>query len=111
MARVATSASKIQYRFDCKAVNYIIPNSGTVGKGIADFYATSEMRRLFAACQIEATIISHPRFARLPDYWGSEGPWCTKRGRWLRRSLGREYRVSFSHCLDDRCPTRPMSPV
>src|SRR3954467_13192329 len=29
------------------------------------------------------------------------GPWCTKRGRWFRRSLGREYGVSFSHYLDD----------
>ena len=29
------------------------------------------------------------------------GPWCTKRGRWFRRSLGREYGVSFPHCMDD----------
>jgi hypothetical protein len=41
----------------------------------------------------------------------ADWPWCTKRGRWLRRSLGREYRVSFLHRLDDRCPTRPMSPA
>src|SRR3954451_6801067 len=55
---------------------------------------------------IEAWIIDDTGFPKKARHW----PWCTKRGRWLRRSLGREYRVSFPHCLDDRCPTRPMSP-
>jgi hypothetical protein len=36
------------------------------------------------------------------------GPWCANRDPWLRQSLEREYRASFSRLLDDRCPTRPM---
>ncbi len=35
-------------------------------------------------------------------------PWCANRDPWLRQSLEREYRASFSRLLDDRCPTRPM---
>src|SRR3954453_16129397 len=91
MARVPTFASKIQYRFDSKAVNYIIPNSGTVGKGNAHFFATSEMRRLFAACQIEATIISHPRFARLPDCWGFEVVCSIIPAKWCIRRVGCDF--------------------
>src|SRR3954454_9114213 len=96
----------MQNRFDCKAVNYIIPNPGTVGKRIADFYATSEMWRLFAACQIEATIISHPRFARLPDCWGSEVVssiigFCqgSRHCPWLRAWVG--YRAASNGGVDE----------
>src|SRR4051812_44713354 len=59
-----------------------------------------------------ATEIDYGRYPKLYErflpnpHCALTWPWCTKRGRWLQRSLGREYGISFPHRLDDRCPTR-----
>ena len=79
---------------------------GPVVVGIDD---TIERRR--GACIAAKGIYRDPVRSSRGHFVKASGlrwPWCANRGLWLRRSLEREYRVSFSRLLDDRCPTRPM---